>query len=105
MQILQKNARRRKHRGVASHFRKTNSRASVEGVTSSSSVNNDWKNWVAMQGNDRAVEDDVLEVGNDIGATFKGDKANMFSVLSKAGPVKRGTPGVAVGVSSKERGG
>jgi hypothetical protein len=58
-----------------------------------------------MQGNDRAVEDDVLEVGNAVGATFKGDKANMFSVLAKAGSVKRDTPGVAlVGASSAEQG-
>jgi hypothetical protein len=106
MQILQKNARRRKHRGVASRSRKTGSRASAEGVTSSSSVNNDWKHWVAMQGNERAVEVDVLEVGEAIGASFKGDKSNMFSVLSKAGSVKRDAPSVAqAGHCSKERGG
>jgi PIN domain nuclease of toxin-antitoxin system len=106
MHILQKNARRRKNRRVASHSSNTGSRDSVEGTTSSSSVNNDWKNWVAMQGNERAVEDDVLEVGNAVGATFKGDKANMFSVLSKAGPGKCGTSGVAPdGVASKEWGG
>jgi hypothetical protein len=59
-----------------------------------------------MQGNERAVEEDVLEVGNVIGATFKGDKANMFSALSKAGPVKRDTLGVVrVGALSEERGG
>jgi hypothetical protein len=104
MQLMQKKARRRKQRGVAR--RTTGSRASGEGVTSSSSVNNDWKHWVAMQGNDCAVEEDVLEVGKAIGATFKGDKANMFSVLSRAGSVKRDTLSVAqVGDSSKERGG
>jgi hypothetical protein len=59
-----------------------------------------------MQGNDCAVEEDVLEVGKAIGTTFKGDKANMFSVLSRAGSVKRDTLSVAqVGDSSKERGG
>jgi hypothetical protein len=106
MQILKKNAQRSKHKGVASRSRNTGSRASVEGVTSSSSVNNDWKHLVAMQGNDRAVEEDMIEVGNAIGATFKGDKANMFSVLSKVGPAKRVSPGVApVGDLSKERGG
>jgi hypothetical protein len=57
-----------------------------------------------MQGNDRAIEDDVVEVGNFIGATFKGDKANTFSVLSKPGTGKRVSSGVVQGgVSSQER--
>jgi hypothetical protein len=48
-----------------------------------------------MQGSDRAVEEDVLEVGKFIGATFEGDKANMFSALSRPGSVSRDTLGVA----------
>jgi hypothetical protein len=59
-----------------------------------------------MQGQDNVVEDDVVEMGNFVGATLKGDKANMFSALSKAGPVKRDTLGVVrVGALSEERGG
>jgi hypothetical protein len=46
---------------------------------------------VAVQGHDHAVEDDVREVGNFIGATFKGNNANMFGVLSKTGTSKRDT--------------
>jgi hypothetical protein len=104
MQILQKNARRRRPRGVARRSRATGSRASAEDGTSSSSVNNDWKHWVAMQGHDHAVEDDVKEVGNFIGATFKGENANMFSVLSKAGTRQRDTMDVGQGgVAQKER--
>jgi hypothetical protein len=95
LQILQKNARRRKTRGVAGRSRTKGSRTTAEGVTSSSSVNNDWKHWIAMHGSDRAAEEDVLEVGNFIGATFKGDKDNMFSVLSRKGCVKRDILGVA----------
>jgi hypothetical protein len=56
--------------------------------TQASSVGNDWKNWVVLQGNDDVVADDVTEVGKSIGVTFKGDKANMFSVLSKSGADK-----------------
>jgi hypothetical protein len=41
MQILQKNARRRRPRGVARRSRTTGSRASAEDGTSSSSINND----------------------------------------------------------------
>ncbi|KAK2392456.1 hypothetical protein QL285_065814 [Trifolium repens] len=97
MQILQKNARKRRSREAASRSRATGARASATDGHSSSSVNNDWKHWVAMQGQDHAVEDDVLEVGNFVGATFKGDKNNMFSVLSKPGTGKRASMGAVRG--------
>jgi hypothetical protein len=59
-----------------------------------------------MQGKDNAIEEDVLEVGNFIGATFKGDKANKFSVLSKPGTSERVSSGVVQGgVSLQERAG
>jgi hypothetical protein len=38
-----------------------------------------------MQDRDHAVEDDVMELGKFVGATFKADTTNMFSVLSKPG--------------------
>ncbi|KAK2362426.1 hypothetical protein QL285_087490 [Trifolium repens] len=105
LKILQKNARRRKtNGGVARRARPTGSKASAEGANSDSSVNNDWKHWVAMQGSDRAVEADVLEVGKFIGATFEGDKANMFSALSRPGFGTRDTLGVVqVGEAPKVR--
>jgi hypothetical protein len=106
LQILRKNARRRRPRGSSSRSRATGTRTSADDVNSSSTVNNDWKHWVAMQGNDRAMEDDVMEVGNFIGATFKGDMANTFSVLSKPGTSKRVSSGVVQGgASSQERAG
>jgi hypothetical protein len=43
------------------------------------------------------VEEDVLEVGQVVGATFESVKTNMFSVLSKARYGKRDTPKVAEG--------
>jgi hypothetical protein len=95
LQILRKNARKRRPRGVASRPSKTGSRESADVATSSSSVNNDWKHWVAMQGNATMVEEDVREVGKVVGATFRGTSTNMFSVLSKAG----------MGGATEERGG
>jgi hypothetical protein len=57
-----------------------------------------------MQGHDHAVEDDVMEVGNFVGTTFKGDKSNMFSVLSKSGSSKCDSMGAGQGgVSVLER--
>jgi hypothetical protein len=85
VRILKKNARRRRNRGKDNQSGGVVPQTSSEGVTASSSVNNDWKNWVALQGNDRVVEDDVMNIGKTIGVTFAGDKTNMFSVLSKSG--------------------
>jgi hypothetical protein len=50
-----------------------------------------------MQGRDHVVEDDVMEVGNFVGATFKGVTSNMFSALSKPGTGKRDSMGVMQG--------
>jgi hypothetical protein len=70
--FCRKNARRRRPRGVASRPSTSGSRASAEAVTSSSSVNNDWKHWVAMQGDATVVEEDVLEVGHCHWSYFQG---------------------------------
>jgi hypothetical protein len=97
LQILQKSARKRRLRGAVTRSRATGSRASAGDENSSSSVNNDWQHWVAMQGHGHTVEDDVVEVGNFVGATCKGDTTNMFSVLSKPGTDKRDSRGAVKG--------
>jgi hypothetical protein len=51
-----------------------------------------------MQGQDNVVEDDVVEMGNFVGATLKGDKTNMFSVLAKSGTGQRDSKGAVQGV-------
>ncbi|MCH85382.1 DUF4283 domain protein, partial [Trifolium medium] len=61
----------------------------VSSDESSSSGNNDWKNWVAIQGNDQMAVDDVRGIGNAIGVKIKGDNVNMFNVLSRAGKSKK----------------
>ncbi|PNY00232.1 hypothetical protein L195_g023508 [Trifolium pratense] len=44
--------------------------ASSGDSSSSGSVNNDWMNWVAVQGNDQMAVDDVWGIGKAIGNTF-----------------------------------
>ncbi|GAU44274.1 hypothetical protein TSUD_135150 [Trifolium subterraneum] len=80
--------------------------ASSKESSTSASVNNDWKNWVVMQGNDQVAADnvrdirktigvefkgvaadDVRDIGKTIGVEFKGAVENKFSVLSWAGKV------------------
>ncbi|MCI64911.1 endonuclease/exonuclease/phosphatase family protein, partial [Trifolium medium] len=62
--------------------------ASSEESTSSVTVNKDWEHWVALQGSEKTVVDDVLDIGKAIGVKFKGDNVNMFSVLSRGGKDK-----------------
>ncbi|MCI53154.1 hypothetical protein A2U01_0074400 [Trifolium medium] len=41
-----------------------------------------------MQGTDQMALDDVWGIGKALGVKFKGDNANMFNVLSRAGKGK-----------------
>ena len=62
---------------------------SLEGVhqssksqeTSSASVNNDWTNWVALNGSDASKATDIQAIGKTIEISFKGSTQNKFSVL------------------------
>jgi hypothetical protein len=104
LRILHKNTRREKGRGGGRQSREETSRASDVANSSSASVTNDWKHWVAMQGDESLAAADVAEVGKSIGVCVNVDQTNMFSVLSKAGkdkqPTQVGSMGVA-GVSEK----
>jgi hypothetical protein len=91
LRILQKNARRDKGRGADRSQREAVSKASAVADTSSASVNNDWHNWMAMQGSAKKAAADVAEVGKSLGVFVKADLSNMFSVLSKAGKGKHST--------------
>ncbi|MCI47073.1 sulfate transporter, partial [Trifolium medium] len=59
------------------------------------SVNNDWKHWVVMHGNEQMAVEDVWGIGKAIGVKFNGDNANMFSVLSRAGKRQQAKSGGA----------
>ena len=52
---------------------------------STPSINNDWSNWLVLHGNSKVVNDDVCNIGKMVGLKFKGDKNNMFDVLSGGG--------------------
>ncbi|MCI96836.1 endonuclease/exonuclease/phosphatase family protein, partial [Trifolium medium] len=47
-------------------------------------VNNDWKNWVVMHGNERMAVEDVWGIGKAISVKFTDDNANRFSALVRA---------------------
>ncbi|GAU41856.1 hypothetical protein TSUD_366030 [Trifolium subterraneum] len=77
--------------------------ATSEGSSSSDSINNDRKNWVAMQGNDQMVMDDVRGIGKSLGVKFKGDNTNMFNVLSRVGKSKKERSGHQKGEYRRRR--
>jgi hypothetical protein len=51
-----------------------------------------------LQGSALKAADDIVEVGKLIGVFVKGDKANMFSALTKVGKGKPTTPMPSKGV-------
>jgi len=56
------------------------------------SVNNDWSNWVALNGSEVSKAADVQCIGKTLGVSFKGNCHNNFTVLSRhnkgaSGPV------------------
>jgi len=58
--------------------------------TSSASVNNDWTNWVALNGSDESKAADIQAIGNTIDISFNGATHNSFSVLARSTGVSTG---------------
>lgn len=49
--------------------------------SSSVSVNNDWKHYVVLHGNEEVIKEDVCNFGNSLGVKSYDDKANKFRAL------------------------
>jgi hypothetical protein len=92
LHILHKNARREKDRGGDCSSRAETPRASDAADSSSESATNDWKHWVALQGDYSKAAADVAEVGKSLGVFVNVDQVNRFRVLSRAGKGKQPTP-------------
>ncbi|PNX58449.1 hypothetical protein L195_g059196 [Trifolium pratense] len=90
LKALKKQVRRRRGGDNVNRSCSMSRRASPAESSSSSSVNNDWQNWVAMQGTEQMTVDDIWGLGKTIGVKFQGDNVNLFNVLSRAGRVKKG---------------
>ncbi|GAU10190.1 hypothetical protein TSUD_421430, partial [Trifolium subterraneum] len=102
LKVLNKSVLRRR-RGVNRSCMESR-QANSEESSSSDPVNNDWKNWVAMQGSDQMVIDDVRGFGHSLGVEFKGDNVNMFSVLSRAAKSRKDSSGRQQKGVPKEKG-
>ena len=87
LRALQRNAKKRRRVSTGSKVNVTPS----DGVSSGASqsfVNNDWENWLVLHGNKKITPEDVCGIGKTVGIEFKGDKNNMFDVLSGVGRKK-----------------
>ena len=68
---------------VAKSVEEVNQVSSNE-ASSSTSVNNDWKNWVTLNGFEKVVEDDIRGIGRVIGVSFNNETHNKFTVMSRS---------------------
>ncbi|XP_045797610.1 uncharacterized protein LOC123891756 [Trifolium pratense] len=103
LKVLKKSVRRRRGGDEVNRSCSLSRQASSGGSSSSVSVNNDWKNWVAVQGNDQMAVDDVWGIGKAIGVKFKGDNVNMFQILSRAGKGKKRNSGQVSGAGGTRK--
>ncbi|MCI90324.1 sulfate transporter, partial [Trifolium medium] len=66
----------RRERSNSIRLSETSSQGSRAAASSLDSVNNDWKHWVVMHGNEQVAMEDVRDIGRAIGVQFKGDNVN-----------------------------
>jgi len=71
----------------------------VSDSSSSVFVNNDWKHYVVLYGNEEIIREDVCSFGNSLGVKFYDDKSNKFRVLSRDGKRKENVEEVGGEVS------
>jgi hypothetical protein len=62
--------------------------ASSDVSSASGPSDDDWRNWVAVHGNDEMALEDVRGIGHSIGVNFRGGQENMFSALIRTGKDK-----------------
>jgi len=88
--LNQKVQKRRRQRERVTRSLDVIPQSSKSQSTSSASVNNDWTNWVALNGSDESKVADVQAIGKTLGISFTGTDHNTFSVLARPKGV---TPG------------
>ena len=104
LDFLRKQKRKRKEGAVKHQTKATNVSTSNSSNKSSSSVNNDWENWVLLHGKKEELAADVRDLGKVVGVKFQCDSSNSFNLLTRerrkewraarGGDVKWGEDGV-----------
>ncbi|GAU35629.1 hypothetical protein TSUD_30470, partial [Trifolium subterraneum] len=81
LKVLKKNILRRRSGKGVNRSCSASCQDAPEELSSSKSITNDWQNWVAMQGNDRMVMEDVRGIGNSIGEVWEVYRRGRSSTL------------------------
>jgi len=85
LHILKKQERYKKARKGKHCSKEAGTSTSESSKNSNSSVNNDWENWVILNGKPQVVIDDVKAMGKAVRLKFNCDTANSFNMLTKEG--------------------
>jgi hypothetical protein len=67
--------------------------ASTDVSSESGTKDNDWRNWVAVHGNEELALEDVRGIGQSIGVKFRGSQENMFNALTRTAKGKEESVG------------
>jgi hypothetical protein len=70
----------------------------LDAKSSSTSSEEDWKNWISLHDKSNGRGKDIVDIGKAINLQFKGDCSNMFQVLSRPNNLERKTMKGNVGV-------
>ena len=84
-EVLRALQRTMKQRRTVSKASKVKVMSNDSTSVSQSSINNDWKHWLVLHGDEKAVNQDVCDIAHIVGLMFQGDNNNMFYVLSGMG--------------------
>jgi len=82
---LKNQKRIRKVKTLKASSKATTDSTTVSTKNSSSSVDNDWVNWVHLHGEPKLVSEDVKELGKVVGVKYQCDTSNTFNLLSGEG--------------------
>jgi hypothetical protein len=87
---LLKKQRRKNIKGSAHNISKpsevsTSNSSKSSNTVGSGTANNDWVNWMHLQGKEDKVKEDVRELGKVVGVKVNCDVSNSFNLLSRDG--------------------
>jgi len=89
IRILKKQKRKSRASGAHTNSKSAEGSSSDTSKQSNSSVNNnDWENWLILNGKTNKVKDDVRDLGNIVRVKFNCDTTNSFNLLSREGRKK-----------------
>jgi len=93
-EVLRALRRTGKQRRKASNGYKAQVTSNESNSASQSSVNNDWKHWLVLHGDEKTINKDVGDIAHTVGIKFQGENKNMFEVLSGTSRKNLGDRGV-----------